>query len=245
MKLERCLDDGVNGPPGHHELAKLFEGLHNVLCLQELHVRFLFQPEEGGRPVNLYNSIEKTGPDASLECIHIDGMRIGKEFRHSLPRLASIWPNVRTLSMPSQHASLKGLEHSGTLPSFRHLIVKLNLACPYPLTKPGFERAPLETLTSSGPVRLSTVYKDLSLSAHVTWSDKDPARLQMADLFGSQILRFNREFLYGGPREVARPATTKTAREMKVPFKLILEKLEEVDSDSDTDPDTEEGVGSE
>ncbi|CUA76192.1 hypothetical protein RSOLAG22IIIB_12106 [Rhizoctonia solani] len=255
LELELCSEDGVDDTC--RELEKTFGGLRNASCLRELHVTFPIQPEEGERPMNAYDSIEKMGPHLSLEHIHISGIRINRDHCF-IRKLAALWPNVRTLSMPSQSASLKELEEFARLPSLRHLTVNLSLKYPDYVTRPDFERGPLKTLKSSGPVRLSTSYKDLSLSANallvlwpslerVSWSDEDPTRTQMADFFNSEVLRFNREFLFGEPRDVAQLSATKRAKEMRSLFRLVKEGLEEVDSDSDADADTdpEEGSGTE
>ncbi|KDN36077.1 hypothetical protein RSAG8_11099, partial [Rhizoctonia solani AG-8 WAC10335] len=252
MKLELCFDD-VREDDEYGELERLFEGLGNALCLRELYISLPFRSEDGGRPADASDSMERMGPHPSLEHIHISGIRINKESRrlcHSIRNLASIWPNVRTLSMPSQHASIRDLEAFATLPCLRHLTVNLNLKRPVLPEKPDFERAPLETLTSSGPVRLSARYKDLLLSAsalsllwpslqRVTWSDEDPARTQMAGFFNSEVLRFSREFLCENAQGDAKLSVTKGPRELKTLFKLVIEDVEAADSDSDTDTDTE------
>ncbi|KAG8707257.1 hypothetical protein FRC11_007560, partial [Ceratobasidium sp. 423] len=252
----------------HYEFKKLFKGLRHATCLRELHVSFPCDPEEGACPAEVNGSMERMGPHPSLEYVHLDGIRIPKDFRRahrSIYGLAAIWPNVRTLTMPSQHASIRDLEDFATLPSLVHLTVKLNLEHPYLPEVSEFELAPLKRLTSSGPVRLGSVYKNLMRSAHqlntfnpttsallslyplleqVTWSDGDPARMQLAEFFNSEVLRFTREFLFGSPPKDARSSARKSAKEMKVPFRLIVEDLEEVASDSDSDSETEEGSGS-
>ncbi|CAE7223799.1 unnamed protein product [Rhizoctonia solani] len=247
MKLELYFDS----LEPEEEFEELFDGLRHASCLRELHIRHPFQPEKGDKPINIYSSMENMGLHPSLEHVYLDGIRIKKRYRRdSRPfrRLAVIWPNVQTLWMPSQHASLQELKDFARLTSLSHLTVKLNLGDPRLPAELKFKSAPLETLTSSGPVRLSTTYKDLSLSARallrlwpslrqVAWSDKDHERTQMADFFNSQVLRFNREKLFRGLEEDVRLSATQSTTEMKARFKLILEDVEQPDLDSDTDSD--------
>ncbi|KDN36076.1 hypothetical protein RSAG8_11098, partial [Rhizoctonia solani AG-8 WAC10335] len=132
MKLELCFDD-VEANKQYDEFDRLFTGLGHALCLRELHISPSFRSEQGEHPAMLYDTMEIMGPHPSLEHIHIGGIRINKESRricHSIRDLASIWPNVRTLSMPSQHASIRDLEAFATLPCLRHLTVNLNLKHP-------------------------------------------------------------------------------------------------------------------
>ncbi|CAE6460010.1 unnamed protein product [Rhizoctonia solani] len=255
MKLDFYFD-GLEGDTNSEYcgVERIFKGIRNAPCLRELHVCFPFWEREGERPANVYDSMENMGPHPSLEFIYLDGIRINKEFRrtcHSIRELAPIWPNLINLSMSSQQASIRELKDFATLPSLVHLTVKLNLKYPYLPEESGLNGAPLKLLTSSGPVRLSTVYKDLMLSANallllwpslerVTWSDRDPGRMQLAEFFNSEVLRFTKEFLFGTPKE-AQLSATKSAKEMKVIFKLIREDLEEVDSDSDSESEDEEG----
>ncbi|CAE6482520.1 unnamed protein product [Rhizoctonia solani] len=197
------------------------------------------------------------GPHLSLEYVYINGIRIDRCRRTcNIRKLASIWPNVRTLSMPSQSASIRELEEFAALPSLRHLTVNLDLKHPDLPTELDFECTTLETLTSSGPVRLSTVYKDLSLSARVllslwpslervTWSDEDPARTQLAHFFNSEVLPFNRKLLFGTHRDDAESSANMSKKEMKALFKLVMEDVEEADSDSDVDTYFSEESGSE
>ncbi|KEP49932.1 hypothetical protein V565_090140 [Rhizoctonia solani 123E] len=253
MKLEFYFDEPEGYADGKYlGIQGIFKGLRNASYLRELHISFPFQPEEGERPANAYHVMEDMGLHPFLESVHLDGIRIDKGYRracHAIRDLAAIWPNVHTLSMPSQHASIRDLEDFATLPSLRHLTVKLDLKYPYLPTKPEFKIAPLKSLTSSGPVRLSATYKHLSLSAdallrlwpslqQVTWTDEDTSRMEMAHFFNSQVLPFSRKCPFGTPRRAQLPATRK-ARKMKAFFKLILEDLEEADSDSDPDSDSD------
>ncbi|KDN41800.1 hypothetical protein RSAG8_07171, partial [Rhizoctonia solani AG-8 WAC10335] len=168
MKLEFHFDVDDDR---YMEFEKIFHGLRSAPCLRELCVDFAFHPGRGERPANVYWAMGEMGLHPSLEHIHLDGIRIDKTWRRKsnlryIRRVpGSIWPNVRTLSMPSQSASIRELEDFATLPSLTHLTVNLDLKYPYFPAKPGFTCAPFKILTSSGPVRLSTDFEDISLSA--------------------------------------------------------------------------------
>ncbi|CAE6364579.1 unnamed protein product [Rhizoctonia solani] len=169
MKLEFSFN-GPHGDLGDHYcgLEKIFKGLRGASFLQELHISFPFELEEEGRPAEVYSMMEEMGLHPLLTTISLDGIRIDKEQRRTcdaIRGLSPIWPNARTLSMPSQHASLRDLVDFARLPSLRYLTVRLNLKYPYIPANSGFKAAPLKVLMSSGPVRLSTTYKDLCLSA--------------------------------------------------------------------------------
>ncbi|KAH7333813.1 hypothetical protein B0J17DRAFT_631378 [Rhizoctonia solani] len=151
----------------------------------------------------------QTDPYPSLEYIHLGGIRIDKRWRRNpiyrcIRDLASVWPNVRTLLMPSQSASVKELGEFTTLPSLVHLTLNLDLKYPYFPDKPSFKRAHLKTLTSSGPVRFGIDYDDISLCAALwpsleclIWSDKDPIRIELAELFNAKVLGSSDHALLG------------------------------------------------
>ncbi|CUA76191.1 hypothetical protein RSOLAG22IIIB_12105 [Rhizoctonia solani] len=254
MKLEFYFDEpDRSSDENYSEVQRIFEGLRGAPYLRELRIFFPFDSEEGERPANVYHVMGDMGPHSLLEDVRLDGIRIDKEDRricHSIGDLSSIWPNVHTLSMPSQHASIRDLEDFATLPSLRHLTIKLNLKDPYLPAKPDFKAAPLKTLTSSGPVRLSTIYEDLYLSARallilwpslerVIWSDEDPTRMKLADFFNSEVLRFSRESVFGIPQEGAQMSANESMREMKALFKSIPKDSCELGSDSDSDSDSD------
>ncbi|CAE6364598.1 unnamed protein product [Rhizoctonia solani] len=168
MRLEFYFDEpDRDSDEKYTEVQRIFEGLRGAPYLRELRIFFPFDPEEGERAANVYHVMEDMGPHSLLKDLRLDGIRIDKGYRrvHTIRNLSSIWPNVQSLSMPSQHASIRDLEDFATLPSLRHLTVKLNLKLPYLPAKPDFKAAPLKRLTSSGLVRLSTIYEDLYLSA--------------------------------------------------------------------------------
>ncbi|CAE6419048.1 unnamed protein product [Rhizoctonia solani] len=161
--------------------------------------------------------------------------------------------------MPSQSASIQELEDFATLPSLVHLTLNLDLKYPYFPEKPSFKRAPLKTLISSGPVRLSMDYDDILLCAAALlrlwpsleclgWSDEDPIRMELAEFFNSKILRCVRKSMFGWPRADAKVSSRRRLRKLKVSFEQIIEDFEETDgwnSESDWESDSELGVGSE
>ncbi|CAE7223793.1 unnamed protein product [Rhizoctonia solani] len=195
------------------------------------------------------------GPHPSLEHVYLDGIRIHKAYRReyrSFRDLAVIWPNVRTLSMPSQHATLRELEDFATLPSLSHLTVKLNLRGSYFPGNPDFKTAPLRMLTSSGPVRLSPIYEDLSRSAGallrlfpflqgVSWSDDDPTRERLARFFNSEMLRFHKQFaLNDSPEDIQLSvACSRGIKEKQTSLGYIIGGLIQAELDSDSDSNSE------
>ncbi|CAE6407139.1 unnamed protein product [Rhizoctonia solani] len=233
----------------------LLKGLRAAPHLQNICVNHVDQSKPGERPVNVYNAMQQMGPHPSLENIHLGGIRIDKQSRRSRFRcirdLGPIWPNVRTLSMPSQSASLKELEDFATLPSLTRLTLNLDLKYSYLPAKPDFKRAPLKVLTSSGPVRLSTEYEDISLCAVallrlwpsltcVTWSDDDPARKELAEFFNSKILKCVKESGFGQPQADGKLSAGKRLKRFQVHFEQIVEDLEETDGwNSDSDRESE------
>ncbi|KAG8762326.1 hypothetical protein FRC11_009851 [Ceratobasidium sp. 423] len=263
LKLEFYFDDPEDGSDDQYwGMQILFQGLRNAPRLQELYISYSFVPDNGERPLRTYESIQEMGPHPELECIHLRGIRLDKVSRREYPgicQLASIWPNVRTLSMPSQSASIRELEDFATFLNLTHLTVNLDLKSPYRPEKPELGALPLKTLTSSGPVRLSTDYREISLSAVgllrlwpslqcVAWSDDDPARIQLAEFFNSEVLGCNRTSMFGVPREAAKLSARRRKRELKVHFTQMVEDLQEADgwnSDSDWSSESELWLSSE
>ncbi|CAE6457004.1 unnamed protein product [Rhizoctonia solani] len=222
IKLEFYFDvlDGTSNERYYSEMHKLFQGLHDTPYLRELHVHFPFQPEEGERPAEVYDLMECMGPHPLLEYVHLDGIRIDKDYRRnfdSIRKLAAIWPNVRTLLMPSQHASIRDLEDFVRLPSLKYLTVKLNLKYPDPhlglsaKPRPGFALSPLQSLTSSGPLRLGISHENITLCAG-----------KVALSHGAQV-----------------PMVHASDTGELAAFGHIIRSLEETDLDSDSDSELE------
>ncbi|CUA76190.1 Clustered mitochondria protein homolog [Rhizoctonia solani] len=237
------------------ELENIFKALRNAPHLQKLRVDCTFEPKAGERPANVRSAMEQMGLHPALENIYLSGIRIDKHWRRSrflcIRDLGPIWPNVRILSMPHQSASISELEDFATLPSLTHLTLNLDLKHPYIPAKPNFKRAPLKVLTSSGPVRLSTDYEDISLCAVAllrlwpsltcaTWSDDDSARKELAEFFNSKILKCVKKSRFGQPQADAKLSARKRLKGFKVHFEQIVEDLEETDGwNSDSDRESE------
>ncbi|CAE6436291.1 unnamed protein product [Rhizoctonia solani] len=179
----------------------LFSSLRGIPCLQEL-IAALCPSRDTGPFTRLVDQAGRMGVNTSLTHVYLGGMYFEMSPDYScVPGLIRIWPNLQTLSIPSQPASIEELKSFAGFPKLLKLTVALDLDSPSSHT-PSLSRsthAPLTILASSGRVRLSDDNPELhtrvsellclwpSLQS-VTWIDSNSARMNQARVL-NQIIR--------------------------------------------------------
>lgn len=128
--------------------------LANMPKLKELIVMVWSPHEDAVLSVELPEFLDATSLP-QLKTVVLDGVHFGSCILER--SLGSIWPQLTSLSLSDQDASLRELASIATIPKLSYLMVKLKLTTKYtPANIPRTEHAPLKKINSSEGAELSS-----------------------------------------------------------------------------------------